>query len=229
MGFLRTNLFQIFNCVFVPSFCYFVDFFIVFGEFIFQNSDESRVCVKLCKWQLDTTYYHQDYEKINFYKNGVFMSLVGPSETRKSQFKHNWLKLGTFEPKIDKNYFFQQYYQQLHDVMQKEVENLELVQGVDFEFRDSFKSNGTKYLLIFDDSCEVFFNSKAFVDITTAGSHRGLRTIYNKHNLFHQSKLGRDVELQNTYNVLFQSLRDVKQISTISAQLELRSELVDWY
>ena len=30
-----------------------------------------------------------------------------------------------------------------------------------------------------------------------------LSTIYIKHNIFHQCKLGRDVELQNTHNVLF--------------------------
>ena len=77
--------------------------------------------------------------------------------------------------------------------MQKEIENLEFVQGVNFEFIDSLKNNGTKYLLIFDDSCEEICNSKAFVDIATAGRHRGLSTIYIKHNLFHQSKLGRDL------------------------------------
>ena len=74
--------------------------------------------------------------------------------------------------------------------------------GVNFEFIDSLKNNGTKYLLIFDDSCEDIYNSKAFVDITTAGRHRGLSTIYIKQNLFHQTKLGRDVELQNTHIVL---------------------------
>ena len=113
--------------------------------------------------------------------------------------------------------------------MQKEIKNLEFVQGVNFEFIDSLKNNGTKYLLIFDDSCEEICNSKAFVDIATAGRHRGLSTIYIKHNLFHQSKLGRDVELQNTHIVLFKSPRDVMQVSTLSAQLGLGSELVDWY
>ena len=72
--------------------------------------------------------------------------------------------------------------------MQKGIENLEFVQGVNFEFIDSLKNNGTKYLLIFDDSCGEICNSKAFVDIATAGRHRGLNTIYIKHNLFHQSK-----------------------------------------
>ena len=75
--------------------------------------------------------------------------------------------------------------------MQKELENLEFVQGVNFEFIDSLKNNGTKNLLIFDHSCEEIFNSKTFVDLATAWRHRGLSTIYIKHNLFHQSKLGR--------------------------------------
>ena len=103
------------------------------------------------------------------------------------------------------------------------------MQRVSFEFIDSLKNNGTKYLLIFDDSCEEICNSKAFVDIANAGRHPGLSTIYIKHNLFHQSKLGRDVELQNTHTVLFKSPRDVMQVTTLSTQLGLGSELVDWY
>ena len=113
--------------------------------------------------------------------------------------------------------------------MQKEIKNLEFVQGVNFEFIDSLKNNGTKYLLVFDDFCEEICNSKAFVDIATAGRHRGLSTIYIKHNLFHQSKLGRDVELQNNHIVLFKSPRDVIQVTTLSTQLGLGSELGDWY
>ena len=84
-------------------------------------------------------------------------------------------------------------------------------------------------MLIFDDSCEEICFSKAFVDIATAGRHRGLSTIYTKHNIFHQSKLGRDVELQNTHIVLFKSPRDVMQVTTLSTQLGLGSELVDRY
>ena len=113
--------------------------------------------------------------------------------------------------------------------MQKEIENLEFVRGVNFEFTDPLKNNGTKNLLIFDKSCEEICNSKAFVDIATAGRHRGPSTIYIKHNLFHQSKLGRDVELQNTHIVLFKSPRDVMQVTTLSTQLGLSSELIDWY
>ena len=114
--------------------------------------------------------------------------------------------------------------------MQKEIENLEFVQGVNFDYIDLLKNNGTIYLLIFGDSSEQSCNSKAFVDIATAGRHRGLSTIYVKHNLFLQCKLGRDVEVQNTNIVFFfKPPRDVMQVSTPSAQLGLGSELVDWY
>ena len=110
-------------------------------------------------------------------KNRVFISLVGPSETGKTQLVYNWLKNETFPPKFDKIYFFYQHSQTLYDVMQKEIENLECVQGVNFEFIDSLKNKGTKHLLISDETCEELCNSKAFVDIATAGRHRRLSTI----------------------------------------------------
>ena len=103
------------------------------------------------------------------------------------------------------------------------------MQGVNFECIDSVRNNSTTYLSTFDETCEEICNSKAFVDIATAGKHRGSSTIYIKHNLFHQSKVGRDFELQNTHIVLFRSPRDVMQVSTLSAQLGLGSKLVDWY
>ena len=104
------------------------------------------------------------------------------------------------------------------------------MRGENFEFYDSLKNNGTKnLLLVFDNSCEKICKSKAFVDIAIAGRHRGLSKIYIKHNLSHQRKPGRDVELQNTHIVLFKSPRDVMQVTTLSTQLGLGSELVDWY
>ena len=160
--------------------------------------------------------------------NRVFISLAGPSETKKLQLLYNWLKIGIFQPKFDKIYISINI-PNLFTLLCKKIENLEFVQGVNFEYIHSLKNNGTKYLLIFEDSCGEICNSKAFVDIATAGRHRGLSTIYIKHNLFHQSKLGRDVELQNSHIVLFKSPRDVMQVTTLSTQLGLGSELVDWY
>ena len=84
-------------------------------------------------------------------------------------------------------------------------------------------------MLLFDDSCEDSFDTKTFVDIATAGRYRSLSTIYLKHKFFHQSKLGNDVELQNTHIVLFKSPRDIMQVTTIDAQLSLGLQLFDRY
>ena len=183
--------------------------------------------LKFCAVRQDTFYLHQGYERKNFYKESSLFSIGWSFRNWKIvaylQLAKNW----NFS--TNKTYFFYQHSQHLHDVMLKETENLEFLQGVNFEFIDSVKNNGTKYLLLFDDSCEEICNSKAFIDIATAGRHWGLSTIYIKHNFFHQSKQGRDVELQNTHNDLFKSPRDVMQVTTLSPQLGLGSELVDWY
>ena len=80
-----------------------------------------------------------------------------------------------------------------------------------------------------NNSCEENSNYKQFVKIATAGRHRGLNTIYFKHNLFHQSKLRRGVELQIKLIVLFKPPRDVLQIDTLSQQLGLGSQLEERY
>ena len=89
-----------------------------------------------------------------------FLSLVGPTDSDKTYLIHEWLKVGTIQPKLDKFYFFYQHPQPVYDVMQKEIGNLEFVQGVHFEFINSSKKNSTKYLLNFDDSCAGICNPK---------------------------------------------------------------------
>ena len=53
--------------------------------------------------------------------------------------------------------------------MSKIIKHIEFVQGVDFELIQNLPNNGTKYLLIFDDSCEEIYSSKKFVKRATAG------------------------------------------------------------
>ena len=63
--------------------------------------------------------------------------------------------------------------------MQKEIDSLEFVQVLNFEFIDWVKNNSTNYLLILDYSREEFCLSIEFLDIATAGRHRGLSTVYS--------------------------------------------------
>ena len=80
--------------------------------------------------QQDKFYLHQSYEQVNFYKNRIFITLVGPSDSGKTYLIHEWLIVGKFQPKFEKIYFFYQQAQSLYDAMQKEIDNLEFVQGV---------------------------------------------------------------------------------------------------
>ena len=117
-------------------------------------------------------------------KNCIFYISVGPSDSGITYLIHQWLKVESFQPKFGKIFYFNQHPQPFYDLKQKEVDSLEFIQGVHFDYINSLKNNGTKYLLIFDDSCAEICNSKEFMDIATAGRHRRFSTMYIKHNLF---------------------------------------------
>ena len=115
--------------------------------------------------------------------------------------------------------------------MKKAIWSFEFVQGVNFEFKYSFKKTIKRTWYSFSTHVKRFeiCNSKAFVDAATAERHRWLSTIHNKQSLFPRSKLGWDIELQNTQIIPSESPRDVIQTSTHSAQFGLGSEVIDWY
>ena len=71
----------------------------------------------------------------------------------------------------------------------KKIETMNLLKLYLFDFIDSLKNN-RKVLDNFDNSCKEIGNSKVFVDNGTAGRHLGLSSVYNRRNLFHQSKHG---------------------------------------
>ena len=210
-------------------------FLINFGYFwrihLSKTCDESTVWVRiLCRVvQLKTFHHHQDYEQVNFYKNlrlyNIGSSLRGGKVTICLQLAQKW----NFSNKIWQNFtFLLTLFDTLWCYAKRDSKSRVSSRYKLWIYR-FVRNNGTKYLLIFDDSSEEICNSKAFVDIATVGRHRVLTSTYIKHNLFHQSKCGRDVELENTHIVLFKFPRVVMQVITLSAQLGIRSELVDWY
>ena len=156
----------------------------------------------------------------------LFMSLVGPSGCGRTFFIFQLLENNSFIPQFDKIFYFYQHDQPVF--LNHSTLKIEFIQGVNFSMINELAVDGTNYLLIFDDSCEEICKSKEFQALATAGRHKKLNVIYIKHNLFHKSPLGRDIELQNTHIVLFKSPRDVNQIKVLSKQLGV-SELVDWY
>ena len=115
LGLYGTNLLQIADCVSVSTFCHFVDYLrLLLENSPFKNLRRinclGRKFVRCGKIHFTLT---KILNKLISPKNRVFLSLVGPSENRKSQLIYNWLKIGTFQPKFDKSYFLHQHSQPL--------------------------------------------------------------------------------------------------------------------
>ena len=98
--------------------------------------------------------------------------------------------------------------------MQRVIPGIEFLKYSGFDIT----KNLSHCLLIYDDSCQEIFNDKEFVKIATSGRHEKLH-IYVKHNLFHQSKWSRTIDLNTTHIILFKSLRDIQQIEYLGKQL----------
>ena len=84
-------------------------------------------------------------------------------------------------------------------------------------------------LLVFDDSCEEFFNDKEFSKFATAARQRNISVIYVKQNLLQQSKWSRTIDLNTTHIILFKSRRDVQQITYVGKQLNNTNFLKESY
>ena len=52
--------------------------------------------------------------KRTFTKERNFNSLLGPGGSGRSHLIHDWLITGTFQPDLDKIYYFYQHYQSLY-------------------------------------------------------------------------------------------------------------------
>ena len=153
------------------------------------------------------------------------MSLVGPGGSGKTRLIFAMIASPTtFYPKLQKTYYFYKEYQPLFKEMAGKL-NIEFVPCLDFEMIKKLEN----CLLVFDDSCKEIYQEKEFVKIAVAGRHKKIHCIFVKHNLFHQSKWSRTIDLNTTHVVLFRSPRDVQQIDHFGRQLNKSEFIRDCY
>ena len=157
------------------------------------------VCVRISVVQQVKFHPHQNYEHVDVNKQSrlyiIGRSLRDGKVTTYLQLAQNC----NFHLKLDKNSFFHQHAEPPNDVMQRDIDILELLQSVNFEIIESLKNNSTKYLLIIDKCCEQMCKWKKFVGIAPGGRHRGLSTIFIKHNLFIKANMGERLSSRNAH------------------------------
>ena len=153
--------------------------------------------------------------KIIFTNDRFFMSVVGPSGSGKTRLIFSMLASQTFYPKFEKIYYFYKEFQPIFKEMSEKLV-IEFVPCLDFQMIKELRN----CLLVFDDSCEETYQEKEFVKLALAGRHNNVHCIFVKHNLFHQSKLSRTIDLNTTHIILFNSPRDLQQIDHFGRQLK---------
>ena len=127
--------------------------------------------------------------KIISTKERILMYLVGPSGSRKTVFIKDMLQMKTFQPSFDRILYFYKHFQRIYDTMMQSIAGIEFIHGLDFELIENLPADGTKYLLIFDDSLESLSKSEKLNEIATAGRHQNLNCVYIKHNLVHKKNV----------------------------------------
>ena len=163
--------------------------------------------------------------KIIFTNDRLFMAIVGPGGSGKTRLIYSMLASSTtFSPPIFKTYYFYKEYQPLFKEMSEKLD-IEFIPCLDFEMIKNLEN----CLLVFDDSCEEIYQEKEFVKLAVAGRHKKVHCIFVKHNLFHQSKWSRTIDLNTTHVILFKSPRDLQQIDHFGRQLKQLDFIRDCY
>ena len=167
------------------------------------------------------------------------MCVCGSSESGKSfliykMFREPVATSGIFQPPFYQVFVFYRFWQSVYDQMAAEcsphfifhcISSL-ITEGVErssngiYDWLNKFVENfepvtGQSTLLLFDDSCEEVLESKAFENLATAGRHKKLHVIFNKHNLYQKGKYSVTIDKNTTHIILTQSPRIGRQLKIL--------------
>jgi hypothetical protein len=126
-----------------------------------------------------------------------------------------------FQHKPTKIIYAYGIYQEAFKILQQEVSNLIMHEGLPSENFIDEELDTTKYnLLILDDLLEEFSRSKEISTLFTRGvHHKKISVAILFQNIFHQSPLMRTISLNLSYFVLMKTFRDRQQISYLAKQM----------
>ena len=200
MDLFGTILLQISDCLFVQTFCQFVDYlWLLFGELVFQIVVMNQLFRwQTCVVQLNLFYHNQVMNKFVSTKSRVLISLVSPTNTGKSQLFFTFASKFELTSRSLTNFTF---LSSLPATLRR-FANKDWKAPVCSRCKLSKSRSVRKQLhKVLANLCKENCKSREFADIATRGRYRGFRTNYNKYILFNQSKHGRDVELLNAHIV----------------------------
>lgn len=170
----------------------------------------------------------------------MFMCLVGPSESGKTQLIFDMLHTNTFQQPFDYIYYCYRHWQTIYAKFVSEISNIRFLQVSAVEdVVDSVRSlveqthhdggKKKKTLVIFDDLAEEILKDEKFSNLSTSGRHNNISIIFIKHNLYQQGKFSVTIDKNTTHLVLLKNPRMGKQLKILGGELGNSKFLEDCY
>ena len=150
------------------------------------------------------------------FKTPFTLNIIGPSKCGKTSLvldllEHNSIMM---TPAPQKIIYCYSLYQQLFDYLKEKVKNIEFIRGL------PNLDEISNCLLVLDDLGQDCIDNKDIVLLFTVGSHhRNISVILLTHNIFEKGKYMRTISLNCSYLVIFNNMRDRKQIKFLGTQL----------
>ena len=150
------------------------------------------------------------------FKHPFCMTVAGPSKSGKTFFVSNILRNinNLIHPLPFKILYSYSEWQPMFDDLKSKIHNIVFIHGIpEMDEIDNC-------LMILDDLSSSCIESKEIVHLFTVGSHhRNTSVILFTQNIFEQGKYARSISLNSNYLVIFNNLRDKRQINHLGSQL----------
>jgi hypothetical protein len=150
------------------------------------------------------------------FKTPFTMNIIGPSKCGKTSLVSDLLEYnGTImSPAPQRIIYCYSLYQPPFNYLKEKVKNIVFVKGL------SNIDELSNCLLILDDLGQDCIDNKEIVLLIAVGSHhRNISVILLTHNIFEKGKYMRTISLNCSYLIIFNNLRDKKQIKFLGSQL----------
>ena len=150
------------------------------------------------------------------FKTPFTMNIIGPSKCGKTSLVSDLLENNEtmMTPTHQKIIYCYSQFQPLFDYLDTKIKNIEFVKGL------PNLDEISNCLLVLDDLAQDCIDNKDKVHLFTVGSHhRNISVVLLTHNIFENGKYMRTISLYCSYLVVFNNLRDKKQIKYLGAQL----------
>ena len=160
---------------------------------------------------------NKEYNDIDImFKSPFTINIIGPSKCGKTSLVSNLLEYNTLimNPSPQKIIYCFSLYQPLFDYLKEKINNIIFIQGLPNldELSDC--------LLVLDDLGQECIDNKEIVNLFTVGSHhKNISVLLLTHNIFEKGKYMRTISLNCSYLIIFNNLRDRKQIKFLGSQL----------